>query len=150
MGLTVKRSSTGAMMFKKWAEWEKGDIIVGKFLKTREDNYDKTNYIVEPLLEECKCSFIDELEAAVESDKTFNLNYNGSLGFQMEDMDVQVGEYVRIEYTGTEMIYIEKMKKEKETHTLKLSVVSLDTEVDVAKVKEVQKAQEKFEEDELL
>jgi hypothetical protein len=107
----IRKSLTGPKTYRKWSEWETGDVVVGKYVSTEEDSYDKTNRILE--LE--YCSFNESLVG-----KKLVLNSCGSVDSAFEQVDF--GDIVQVEYKG-----IEKLEKGKfagkDAHSLEISVV---------------------------
>lgn len=116
MGKFNFKKVKGERIYKKWAEYEVGDYVVGKLTEVGEDQFKKANYIVEVIE--------TSLEGVAEG-KNLCLNSNGSLDYRMED--IEIGSVIRVEYTG--QIEMEKGPfKGKMAHTVDLQVAT-DVEV---------------------
>lgn len=113
---TKKRVSGVRATYRPWKEWDENDIVVGKFLAQKEDDYGNPSWII-------------EIEEAMLKDKKLSkslvgqnlcLNSAGQLNKAMEQ--VSVGEIVQVEYMGTSTI--EKGKyKGKESHLMEVNVM---------------------------
>lgn len=111
------------MKFRKWTDWKEGDYVVGKFIGTHVDNYEKENYKVQVL----DAQFEDAELATELVGKNLVLNACGSLDYNWSEADVQVGDVVMVTYTGKALM--EKGKYAgKEAHTMTLSIMG-DAEV---------------------
>lgn len=92
------RSLSGSKVYRKWANWDIGDYIIGKFESTEIDNYKKNCYILK--IEEV--DFADEADAEkFKVGAQIGLNHNGLLAKVMDSGNVDFGDIVRIEYQGT-------------------------------------------------
>lgn len=106
-----KKLSGGPKSFRKWADWDDGDFLIGKYTGTHTDQYDKECAIVDVI----EASFKNKKEAKELTDKTIVLNATGQLNKAMESMDV--GKIYQFTYGG--MAMIEKGKyKDKEAHVI--------------------------------
>jgi hypothetical protein len=112
-----KKMTLGQRTFRKWEDWEVGDILIGKYVSQGTDQYDKPSYVIEVY----EAQFKDKKAAKVASDGiNLCLNSCGMLDKAMEG--VEFGEVIQVEYTGTATI--EKGKyKGKESHMMDVMVV---------------------------
>lgn len=116
---TTKKLSGAKTAYRPWKEWEVGDIMIGKFLSTRTDNYDKPNYMFE--VEDAQ--FTDFKLAKKLIGENLTLNSNGQLDKAMEN--VEEGSMVQVTYNGTSTI--EKGKYAgKEAHSVEVDLVVED------------------------
>lgn len=114
-----KKLSSVRAVYRKWSEWETGDIIVGKYKGSQIDNYDKPNWLIE--VEEA--FFGDKKEQKKVIGQVMGLNSSGKLDAAMKK--VEIGEMVQIEYKG--MSTIEKGKfKGKDAHDIDVDLVEED------------------------
>lgn len=96
-----KRVSGFAAVYRKWNEWDVGDILIGKYVGKREDNYEKDNYLVEVQ----DAQFSDKKAAKKLMPKedgepvVIGLNYTGKLASAMKN--VEEGDEIQLEYQGT-------------------------------------------------
>ncbi len=116
---TAKALSGGNRIYRKWAEWEVGDILVAKYESTHLDAYQKSAWVVEPL----EIFFKNKKDQAAMEGKTVVLNSNGMLDKAMKQ--VEPGQIVQIEYQG--MSTIEKGKYAgKDSHTVSVELMVED------------------------
>ncbi len=112
---TEKKKLAGSQTYRKWSDYSEGDVVVGKFVGTHTDNYDKVN----PKIKVIHAEFRDGSGEALIG-QTLVLNSCGVLDKAMED--VQEGEYIQVVYNGT--ITMQKGKYAgKEAHTMDVSLV---------------------------
>lgn len=115
----TRKVSTVRAEYRKWGEWEEGDIVIGKYIGTQIDSYDKPNY----LLEVEDAQFNDSKAGKNLIGKTLGLNSNGKLDKAMKS--VEEGDMVQVEYKG--MGSIEKGKyKGKDAHDVEVDIVEAD------------------------
>lgn len=122
-----KLSSTKAV-YRKWNEWDAGDILIGTFKGSQTDNYDKPNWLIE--VEDAQ--FANSKEAKKLMPKgdekiVVGLNSSGKLDQAMEQ--VEIGDMIQVEYKG--MSTIEKGKyKGKDAHDIEVDLVEEDGDDD--------------------
>ena len=94
----VRRAQVRAEIFKKWAEWEVDDYIIGKYIGSYQDKYKKDNFVFQ--IEDSSFQSVEDADGkkVKVSGKLMALNHCGSLGNQMGE--VTVGELVQVTYTG--------------------------------------------------
>ena len=114
----------GAVLYRKWNEFSEGDIVVGKYVKSSEDQYGKKNFHFEVL----DTSFHDKKAGDLLLGKVWCANSCGSLDKAMEE--VQLGEIVQIEYTGLSEL-TKGPYAGKEVHSMVVDIVSEDGADDV-------------------
>ncbi len=90
----VTRTVSAQQEYRKWSDYAEGDVVIGQFAGIHICSYDKENYKVKVL----DAQFKDGSGEALIG-KILVLNSCGSLDKAMKE--VQVGEYVQMEYTGT-------------------------------------------------
>lgn len=115
----------GSKIFRPWGHWTEGDVIVGKFTGTSEDNYGNTNYDIE--VEECEFDNPriqtknkkgeDVVYESPKEGEIFCLNSCGSLDKAMDKCDI--GDFIKVVYTGTVVLNKGKFAG-KEAHTMKV------------------------------
>ena len=118
----VTKKLNGQKMYRKWAEYDEGDIVVGKYIDKHTDNYEKENYVIEVV----EAFFKDKTGTKYEG-KNLVLNSCGGLDKAMEK--VSLGELVQVEYTGTSIMEKGKFAG-KEAHGVTVSVVEYDEETE--------------------
>jgi len=108
-----KRISGVQKNFRKWAEWDEGDFVIGKFVGIHNDQYDKENMIMEVI----DAGFRKAKEAKAIVGKNLVLNAAGQLTKAMEQLSE--GDIIQVTYGGTATI--EKGKyKGKDAHVLEI------------------------------
>lgn len=93
---TTRKLSGGRSVYRKWAEWENGDIIIGKYVGSTTDRYKKPNWQIEVV----EAFFADKKAAKNLIDKQIGLNSSGQLDKAMAQ--VSEGDMVQISYNGME------------------------------------------------
>lgn len=87
--------------YRKWEEWEKGDIFIGKFVSEGKDQYKKPSWAFETL----QADFADGSGKKLIG-KILSLNSAGFLDKSLKDEDeetqIEPGQLVQVEYTGKE------------------------------------------------
>lgn len=116
---TVRKLSGVQKVFRKWDEWDTGDIVIGKYLETYTDNYGKPNYVIE--VEE---QFIKDKSVQLKG-KNLALNHCGMLGKAMDK--ISFGQLVQIEYGGKSEMEKGKFAG-KESHTVIVEEVEYGVE----------------------
>lgn len=113
-------SGGGAKIFRKWSLYQVGDVVVGEYIGDHKDNYGKTNRI----LKITEAMFKGE-DAKAWAGKQLVLNSCGMLDKAFEEGGIAKGEFLMVEYTGSNVI--EKGPyKGKESHTVKIDRISMD------------------------
>lgn len=81
-------TSTGNKKFRQWDEYEKGDVIVGRFIQTQSGKFQHDNVIIEPLeLQIEDTDWADEVMEAAEDGARLVLNGCGSLTTAIDDLE---------------------------------------------------------------
>ena len=101
-----RRELGGNFIFYKWNEVEPKTSIVGKYVGTRLDGYEKTNWIL-----------VDEMG------QKHALNHCGSLEHKMKD--AEIGQVLEVVYEGTEPVKTKKYGT-KDVHTFKVYCIDED------------------------
>jgi len=87
------REVGGVKVYKRWSEWEENDTIEGIYGgKGHDATYDKPNYLIRLAYSEFTSG------RKYKEGELFCMNSNGGLDLRMQD--IQIGEYVRVTYTG--------------------------------------------------
>lgn len=120
---SIKKLSSVKAVYRKWNEWDEGDVLIGTYKGSQTDSYDKPNWLVE--VEDAQ--FTDKKAAKklmVSGEKIIiGLNSTGKLDVAMEQ--VEIGDMVQIEYKG--MSTIEKGKyKGKDAHDVEVDLVEAE------------------------
>jgi len=131
MGRNFNFKKRGGRAYKSWKKWTIGDFIVGKFIKTYEDNFGNTCYEVEII----EAQFADGTE--LKEGSLFGVNSCGSLSHNMQD--VLPGSFVEMTYDGEGEIEKGSFKGKK-FHSVQLSVD--DDSVDVEAIKNAESSEE--------
>jgi len=118
-----KRLSGGARVFRAWAKWEVGDLILGAYKGETPNSFDagKPNYAVDVEYAEFK----DADLAASMVGKTLGLNNCGMLSKALDGLEI--GTLIQVTYTGMGIIESGKFAN-KESHTLEVVTVSEEVE----------------------
>jgi hypothetical protein len=112
---TKKTISGTRCTYRAWKEWQDGEYIVGTYVGSKTDNYDKPNWMVKVI--EAKFAKKKDSEALV--GQTIGLNSAGGLDKAMEKL--KEGDLVQVTYTGT--VEMEKGKYAgKDAHTFLVEV----------------------------
>lgn len=135
---TTKKLSGGRTLYRKWDEWETGDLIIGKFLAQGEDQYQKPNWKMQ--VEDAQ--FASSKESKKYTGQVLTLNSAGQLNKAMEK--VEEGDMIQITYQGTSVIEKGKFKG-KDAHLVEVDMVVEDTGDDEIDEEE----EEEIEEDDL-
>lgn len=111
-----KKKLGGRSLYRKWGDWEEGDLIIGKFVGTKLDQYKKDNFMFEVY----DAQFADKKFAKPLIDKVLSLNTCGSLANQMEN--VEEGEVLQVVYMGTSEIK-KGTHKGKDAHVVECTIM---------------------------
>lgn len=111
----------GTRVYRKWADWEVGDILIGKWVATHVDQYKKNC----PVFTVEEAYFKAKKEGEKLKGQNLCLNACGMLEKALES--AEKGDLIQIEYTGTSMI--EKGPYAgKEAHTMVVDKVEFTSE----------------------
>jgi hypothetical protein len=123
-----KKLSSVKATYRKWSEWDAGDILIGTYKGSQTDSYDKPNWLVE--VEDAQftnAKVAKKLLPKGDEKTVIGLNSSGKLDAAMEQ--VEIGDMVQIEYKG--MSTIEKGKyKGKDAHDIEVDLIEEDVEDD--------------------
>lgn len=89
----TRKLSGGQRTYRKWAEWDEGDVLVGKYMDSHTDQYKK----VCPVVEVLDAQFKDKSGKNFEG-KTLVLNANGMLNKAFEKLSF--GDLFQVTYNG--------------------------------------------------
>ena len=125
---TKKKLSGGQTTFRKWSEWDEGDVLVGKLVSIGEDSYQNPSFTLEVL----ECTFLSKPKmAAALVGKNITLNSAGQLNKALIDKNgepkIEMGEIIQVEYKGTSVIPKGKFKG-KDAHLIDVNVVEEEGE----------------------
>ena len=118
----------GGLKYRSWKLWSEGDYIVGKYVRTKEDQFGNPSYEVEVI----ESQFANEDDFA-EGD-VVGINSCGGLNYKMEG--VLPGSILQITYEGEDTMDKGKFKG-KSFHSVDLQVDD-SSAIDVAEIKETQ------------
>jgi hypothetical protein len=121
---STKKLSSVKATYRKWSDWDAGDILIGTYKGSQTDSYDKPNWLIE--VEDAQ--FTDAKAAKKlmpKGDEKVVLGLNSSGKFDLAMEQVEVGDIVQVEYKG--MSVIEKGKyKGKDAHDIEVDLVEED------------------------
>lgn len=112
---TKKKLSGGKYSFRKWGDWEVGDIVIGTFVGMHMDQYKKEGTII--TVEDAQ--FKDKKEAKALIGKTLVLNAAGKLNKAVADLTE--GDIIQVTYNGTSEIEKGKFKG-KDAHDIEVDL----------------------------
>lgn len=132
-----KKLSGEPMNFRRWSDWSEGDYVIGEYVGTYQDQYDKLcmKMKVEDAI------FSNKKAAKEIIGKVLVLNSVGQLNKSLEKM--KEGQFVGVTYNGMTTIETGKYAG-KESHSLLVELMEEDT----GKEEEDEDEDEKDEEDE--
>lgn len=113
---TKKKLTGGGGVYRKWGEWSEGDVVIGKYVGHKIDQYEKPNWMIEVV----DAQFSDEDAGTDLIGKVLCLNSSGQLNNAMEK--VEEGQLVQIAYNGTSEITKGKYKG-KDAHQIEVDLV---------------------------
>lgn len=123
-----KKLSTMRAVYRKWGEWDAGDVLIGTYKGSQTDDYDKPNWLIE--VEDAQFSnakAAKKLMPKGDEKVVVGLNSTGKLDAAMEQ--AEIGDVIQVEYKG--MSTIEKGKyKGKDAHDIEVDVVESDDDED--------------------
>jgi len=118
-----KKLSGSRCTYRAWKNWAVGDYLIGKYVGSKTDNYDKPNWMVEVV----EASFSKKKESKELIGQIIGLNSAGQFDKAMEK--VAEGELVQVMYNG--MGEIEKGKYAgKDAHSIEVDLVTEDGDDD--------------------
>lgn len=121
---TTKQLSGKPLTFRAWDDYEVGDVIVCKYVKTTPNkfNEDKPNHVVE-IIE----AFLKDKKMQAKLSEGVHLVFNtiGMLDKALED--INPGDCFQVTYNGKATIETGKFKG-KEAHTVEVVMVSEESE----------------------
>ena len=118
-----KKLSGEPMNFRKWADWDEGDYVVGEYVGIHTDQYDKE--CMKMKVEDAV--FSNKKEAKNVIGKVLVLNAAGQLNKAMEKMDE--GQFVQVTYNGMSTIETGKYAG-KESHVLDIQLMEEESDDD--------------------
>lgn len=119
-----KKLSTVKAVYRKWNEWDVGDILIGTYKGSQTDNYDKPNWLIE--VEDAQFSNAKDAKKLMPKggEKVIiGLNSAGKLDGALEQ--IEIGDMVQIEYKGMSEIESGKFKG-KDAHDIDCDLVEED------------------------
>jgi hypothetical protein len=111
----TKKAIKGNMEYRKWDDYEIGDIVVGKFVGMHHCQFEKEN----PKISVLEAFFKDGSGAQL-TGKTLVLNSCGTLDSAMKE--IKEGDLIQLEYTGKVALTKGKFAG-KEAHTMNIETV---------------------------
>lgn len=121
-----KKLSSVKAVYRKWSEWDVGDILIGTFKGTQIDQYEKDNYLIEVEDAQFGNKKAAKKLAAVDGEKVIiGLNHTGKLGRAMKN--AEVGDVIQITYNGMDEMAKGKFKG-KDAHDMEVEVVEEEDE----------------------
>lgn len=117
---TVKKTLGGAQNYRKWEDYEMGDVVVGTFMGIHVCQYKKNNFKIKVL----DAQFMDHELGESLIGKTLVLNAMGSLDKQMSE--VQEGESVQVEYLGKSLL-TKGPYAGKDAHGVSVAIVEVES-----------------------
>jgi hypothetical protein len=87
----------GSRVYRPWAKWAVGDVLVGRYIESYVDNYNKTGYILD----------VDSTDFEVAEDNLnegtmFGVNGSGAVNYKFAN--IEQGQLVQLEYKGTRTV----------------------------------------------
>jgi hypothetical protein len=116
-----KKSLAGAKKYRKWADWDEGDILICKLNAWHTDQYKKQCPVVEVVDAMFKSSAANKEFAG----STMVLNNTGLLMKALEE--VEIGSYLQITYNGTSEIQ-KGLYAGKEAHNMDIELLEIEEE----------------------
>lgn len=91
-----KKLSTVRAVYRKWGDWDTGDVLVGTYRGSQTDKYDKPNWLIE-----VESAFFTDKKAAKKLEgQVIGLNSQGEVDRAMEK--AEEGQIVQFTYNGME------------------------------------------------
>jgi hypothetical protein len=115
---TVTKTLSGQQSYRKWSDYSEGDTMVGEFVGIHVCQYKKNNVKLRIL----EANFKDG-SGDTYTDKVLVVNHCGALENAMDE--VELGEFIQIEYTGTTKL-MKGPFAGKDCHTVAVSVVEIE------------------------
>ncbi len=114
-----KKLSSVRALYRKWNEWEVGDVLVGKYKGSQMDSYDKPNWLIE--VEDA--FFTNKKEQKRLIGQIVGLNSSGGVDRSMEKCSE--GDMVQFTYNGMERMDGGPYKG-KDKHLIEVDLVTED------------------------
>ena len=111
-------------VYRTWADWKTGDIVLGTYIAKHEDNYDN----VCPVIKVEEAWFTDKKLAKDLVGKNLVLNSCGSLDKAMKE--ATFGEIIQLEYKGKNLMEGGKYAG-KEAHSVEVQIMEESSEEEV-------------------
>lgn len=93
-----RKVSGGIKNFRKWSEWEEGDVMVGKYLNSEKDTrYGGMNRVFEVI----EANFLDKNGKSLEGQQ-LSLNKNATIDRVFKEHTPKPGTDMQITYNGKE------------------------------------------------
>lgn len=89
-----RKLSRGPTTFRKWGDWEEGDVLIGEFVSESTDRYGKPAWTIKVI----DAQFSNKKDAKKLEGQNITLNSNGQLDKALEE--VEVGTLLQITYNG--------------------------------------------------
>ena len=115
-----RKLSGGRKMYRKWEDYEIGDIVIGKYVDTHKDQYDKLCFVVEVI----DAQFKDKTGSKYVG-KNLVLNAAGMVSKAMGKIDFD--QVVQVEYQGTSVIEAGKYAG-KDSHVIEVQLCEEEEE----------------------
>lgn len=123
--VSAQKLTNGPKVYRKWDDWSEGDLVLGEYIETFEDQYKKPVRVLKVIEAEFK-----DKTGKDYLDKNLALNNAGMLAKAFEKNDVQFGQIVQIIYNGTGKI--EKgLHKGKDSHSFDVDIMREEASEDV-------------------
>lgn len=137
---TKKKVAGGSKMYKPWKEFHEGDWVIGEYIGTHKDQYDKICRIIK--VEDAQ--FADGFQEKCIG-KNLVLNSVGMMDKAWEEDDagdLEIGAIIQVTYNGTSTIEKGKFAG-KDAHLVEIDLV----EEDVDEYEDEESEEEEFEDD---
>lgn len=117
----VKKELTIQKTYRKWEDYQVGDMVLGELVGYHKDRYGKDC----PIIKVEEAFFKDKKVGQSLIGKNLVLNSNGMLDKALKNGGVQIGDVIQVEYQGKNMM--EKGPyKGKEAHAVGVQVMAED------------------------
>ncbi len=124
-----KKLSTVRATYRKWSEWETGDIMIGTYKGSQTDQFGKPNWLIEVV----EAFLADKKDQKKLIGQVLGLNSSGTVDRAMED--VEIGSMVQFTYNG--LVRMDGGPyKGKDKHDIEVDLVSEEGDDDEEEVDE--------------
>lgn len=89
-----RKLSRGPSAFRKWGDWDEGDVLIGEFVSEGVDRYGKPSWTFKVL----DAQFKNKKDAKKLEGQNITLNSNGQLDAALEE--VEPGTTIQVTYNG--------------------------------------------------